>query len=186
MPHGVCVIPDPSGKVFTPTAGYTSIDVPSQKWNRAYRLACSADLIEQMTRSLIDRCLPESYYVILSGHWYGDSVDTYLSSFLSHTRINAALTPHFSSLIHDGMVGFGFAWYDSARHEEIYVDDHKELTVLTSKPDIVEATFKRYGLTCIEDLKFISENGHAHTNLGGPSASYCHEIIGLLEMEKQA
>lgn len=183
MPRGVCPIREPSGTVFSPSAGYTMIAVAAQKWERAYRVACSVDQIEELMASLNHVCLPECFYVILTG-WFGDQVDTYLSSFLPRTRIEAALAPHLPLLVHDGNVGYGFAWYDTARHEEIFLDDHKELTVLTSKPKAVEDTLGRHGLACIEGLEFISEHGHAHEGLGGEEASYCQQIIQLLEMKR--
>lgn len=186
MPHGVCAIQDPSGNVFSPKAGYTVNITSSKKWKLAYRLACSVDVLEPLIRSLVDRCLPDTYYLILSGHWFGDSADIYLSNFLPRTRIEDAIAPNFASLAHDGMMGVGFAWYDSNSHEEIFIDDHKELTVLTSQPDIVEAIFEKFGITHIGDLRFISEHGHAHLNLGGENANYCHEIIRLLDMEKSS
>ena len=40
------------------------------------------------------------------------------------------------------MVGHGFAWHDGDRHEEIFLDDHKELTVLTSDSIAVEAVLQ--------------------------------------------
>jgi len=55
-------------------------------------------------------------------------------------------------LVHDGMVGYGFAWDDGAQHEEVFIDDHKELTVLTSKPKAVEDSLARYGLARIDGL----------------------------------
>ncbi|MCK7483527.1 MAG: hypothetical protein M0C28_45735 [Candidatus Moduliflexus flocculans] len=72
-------------------------------------------------------------------------------------------------LVHDGMVGYGFAWDDGAQHEEVFIDDHKELTVLTSKPKAVEDSLARYGLARIDGLDFISEHSHGHLNLEEPA-----------------
>ena len=72
-------------------------------------------------------------------------------------------------LVHDGMVGYGFAWDDGAQHEEVFIDDHKELTVLTSKSKAVEDSLARYGLARIDGLDFISEHSHGHLNLEEPA-----------------
>ncbi len=184
MPRGVCVTKEPSGAVFTPRAGYTMNAVAGQKWERVYRVACSVEQINPLVSLLVDVCLPEPFYAILTGHWFGDRVDTFLSAFLPRARMEAAIAPHLPLLVHDGMVGYGFAWYDVSHHEEVFIDDHKELTVLTSKPKAVEDILARHGLAHIDGLEFISEHGHVHTNLGGPEASYCRQVIQLLEMER--
>jgi hypothetical protein len=158
--------------------------VTGEKWERVYRVACSAESIDPLVSSLVDVCLPEPFYAILTGHWFGDRVDTYMSAFLPRARMEAVIAPHLPLLVHDGMVGYGFAWDDGAQHEEVFIDDHKELTVLTSKPKAVEDSLARYGLARIDGLDFISEHSHGHLNLGGPEASYCHQIIQLLGMER--
>jgi hypothetical protein len=184
MPRGVCAVNEPSGAVFSPTAGYTVNVVVRQKWERVYHVACSVDQIEQLVAALVDVCLTEPFYAILSGHWFGERVDTYLSAFLPRARIDAPFRQHMWLLLQDGMVGHGFAWHDDFHHEELFVDDHKELTVWTSKPNAVEEILARQGLARIEGLEFLSEHGHAHLSLSGPDAAYCHQIIQLLEMEK--
>jgi hypothetical protein len=133
--------------------------------------------------ALVDVCLPESFDAILCGHWFGDRIDTYLSDFLSRSRIEAAFSPHLPVLLHDGMVGHGFACYDGHRHEEIFLDDHKELTVLTSVPFAVTEVFASHGLPRNDALEFLSQHGHAHINLAGSDAKYCHEIIQALCMK---
>jgi hypothetical protein len=152
-----------------------------QKWECVYHLACSVDRLPTLVTALVDTCLPEPLYAILAGHWFGDRVDTFLSDFLPRARIDAAFAPHLSTLFHDGMVEHGFACYDANRHEEIFLDDHKELTVLTSEPIAVEQVFMRHGLMRNNALEFLSERGHGHTNLGGPESTYCRQIIQALD-----
>ena len=184
LPRGVCAIREASGDVFTPVAGFTIAPVSGQKWTHVCRVACSVEQLGRRMAALVQVCLPEPFYAILVGHWFGDRVDTYVSGFVSRARIEAALSPHLPTLLEDGMVGHGFACYDAHRHEEIFLDDHKELTVLTSLPIAVEAVLLRHGLARAAALEFLSEHGHAHTNLGGPKATYCNEIIQTLDMKK--
>jgi hypothetical protein len=184
LPQGVCAVQEASGHVFTPVAGFTMVPVPGQKWTHVCRVACSAEHQRHLMAALVDVCLPDSFYAILTGYWFGDRIDTYLSDFLSRARIEAAFFPHLPTLLEDGMVGHGFACYDADRHEEIFLDDHKELTLLTSSPSAVQEVLLRHGLAHTAALEFLSEHGHAHMNLGGPEATYCHEIIRALDMKK--
>lgn len=58
---------------------------------------------------------------------------------------------------------------------------------MTSKPEAVESVLHQYGLACMDELNFASEQTHTHINLGGPwgsRESYLYEIIHLLAMEK--
>jgi hypothetical protein len=186
MPHGIQAIQDASGFVFSPKAGYTVQEVSGQKWSHIYRAACSTDAIARLTQTLVKQCLPPSHYFILSGHWFNDRVDTYLSDFLLNDCIEKVIRQHLENLIHDGMVGFGFAWYDSARHEEIFIDDHKILTILTSQPDLVESILHTNQIHLDDQLEFISQHAHTHLNLGGENADYCHDIVEKLKMNMVA
>jgi hypothetical protein len=188
MPRGFCLLYHSEPSVsFTPKAGYIFHTIVGQKWDRVYRIACSVEQINALVSSLVEICLPKTFYAILDFYWSSDQVETYLSAFLPQAHIEAAITPHLPLLVHDGMVGYGFAWYDALHHEEIYIDDHKEVTVMTSKPEAVESILYQYGLAYRDELDFASEQPHAHTSLGEPwgtKESYLYQIIHSLAMEK--
>jgi hypothetical protein len=184
LPRGIFATNETSGIAFTPAAGYTMAAVSDQKWTHVCRAVCSVQGLAPLIEALIEVCLPESFYAILSGHWYGDRIATYLSDFRPRAQIMEAFSPHLPLLVHDGMVGYGFACYNAERHEEIFLDDHKELTVLTSVPLVVAEVLARHGLPRNDQLAFLSEHGHAHENLGGQDAAYCHQIIQALGMER--
>lgn len=169
---------------FASVAGFKMEPVSGRKWTYACRAVCSVENLAPLMAALIDVCLPEPHYAILTGHWFGDQVDTFLSDFVPRSRIEAAFSPHLQMLLHDGMVGHGFACYDDDRHEEIFLDDHKELTVLTSAPLAVAEVLVRNGLPRNEALEFLSQHGHVHVSLGGQDAKYCHQIIQALSMRK--
>jgi hypothetical protein len=183
LPRGIVPLLDDSDIAFKPAAGYTMTSVSDQKWTHFFRAACSIEDMDSLLAALVDVCLPESFYAILCGHWFDDRIDTYLSDFLPRSQIKSAFSPHLPTLLHDGMVGHGFACYDSQRHEEIFLDDHKELTVLTSVPFAVAEVFSNHGISHDDSLEFLSQHGHVHTNLGGSEAKYCHEIIQKLNMK---
>jgi hypothetical protein len=189
MPRGVGLYPSASGVMFTPTSGYMSQTAVGERWGRVYRIACSVEQISALVSSLIEVCLPETFYTILSFYWSSDQVETYLSGFLSRTCIESAIAPHLPLLVHDGMVGYGFAWYDELHHEEIYIDDHKEVIVMTSQSEAVESTLHQYELARMDNLSFASEQPHTHLNLGGPwgtEENYLYQIIHLLAMERMS
>jgi len=184
LPRGIYGTYDTSGITFTPVAGYKMELVSDQKWTHVFRVACSVEDLDTLIKALIDVCLPESLYAILCGHWFDDRIDTYLSDFMSWPQIVEVFSPHLPLLLHDGMVGYGFACYSVDRHEEIFLDDHKELTILTSVPFAVAEVLSLHGLPRNDKLEFLSEHAHAHENLGGQDATYCHQIIQELRMEK--
>jgi len=187
MPRGVLLYPAASDVTFTPTSGYMAHITSGQRWGLVYRIACSVEQITALVSSLIEVCLPETCYAILNFYWSSDQVETYLSAFLPRTHIESAIAPHMPLLVHDGMVGYGFAWYDTLHHEEIYINDHKEVIVMTSKPEAVESILHQYGLAYMNELSFASEQPHTHINLGGPwytEENYLYQIIDLLAMEK--
>ncbi|MEB3269835.1 MAG: hypothetical protein VKJ09_14935 [Leptolyngbya sp.] len=158
-----------------------------QRWQRVYRIACSVEQINALVSSLVEACLPKTFYAILNFYWSSDQVETYLSAFLPRAHVEAAIAPHLPLLVHDGMVGYGFAWYDTLYHEEIYIDDHKEVIVMTSKPKAAESILRQYGLAYMDELNFASEQPHGHFNLGGPwgtGESYLEQIIHSLAMER--
>ncbi len=134
--------------------------------------------------AVVGTCLPETIYLILVSHWSGDRPETYLSPFLPRQEIQEAIAPYLSSLLHDVMVGYGLAWYDTGHHEEVFLDDHKEMTILTSRTQAVDDMLAQHGLELNAELQFVSDHGHAHINLGGLDGSYCHEIVRSLRMEK--
>ena len=133
---------------------------------------------------LADACLPLSCYAILTGQWTSGAVETYLSDFAPRADIAAVFGLHIRSLLHDGSVGHGFACYDADRHEEIFLDDHKELTLLTSAPLAVAEVFARYGVPRDDELQLLSWHPHAHVNLSGHDSAYCQAIIQALHMSK--
>ena len=183
LSRGIGTTLDDSGIAFKPVAGYTMAPDSDRKWTHVFRVACSIDDLEPLIAALVDVCLPESFYAILCGHWFDDRIDTYLSEFLPRSRIESAISPYIPELLHDGMVGHGFACYDDQRHEEIFLDDHKELTVLTSVPFAVAKILASHGLSLDDSLEFLSQHGHVHTNLAGSEAKYCHKIIHALSMK---
>ncbi|MBC3873799.1 hypothetical protein [Undibacterium flavidum] len=182
LPAGIRTIDGDSGRAFSPQAGYAVQEVSGQKWSHIIRVACSVDNLELLIQNLSTNCLPEHHYVILSGHWFGDRVDTYLSAFTPRTSINKVIQTHLKTLIHDGMIGFGFAWYDTEKHEEIFVDDHKIICILTSNLSKFETVLQSHHIKHNDSLSFISEHGHSHINLGDENSNYCHYLIHQLDM----
>lgn len=184
LPQGVCTIIGDSGTAFTPAAGYTMQVVSDQKWTHVCRAACSVDQLTSLIAELVDACLPSSCYAILTGQWTSEGVETYLSDFGPREDIAAVFALHIRSLLHDGSVGHGFACYNADRHEEIFIDDHKELTVLTSAPLTVAEVFARHCVPRDDGLQLLSWHAHAHVNLTGHDPAYCQAIIQALHMRK--
>ena len=183
LPQGICAIKEASGLIFTPVAGYTISPAIGEKWTHVVRAACTLEDIEPIMSALVEVCLPKTCYAILCGHWFEDRVDTFLSDFLMRSQIEDVFSTHLSVIIQDGMVGYGFACYDPDRHEEIFLDDHKELTLLTSVPGAVAEVFSKFGIPKNQELEFLSQHGHAHLNIHGLSRQYCEEIIEELGMK---
>jgi len=180
-PRGVCPVQDG----FAASPGYRVESAEAQRWQYLYRIACSVDRINSVVASLIDACLPDEAYAVLVGHWRDDEAETYLSPFMSRLRIQSVLEPHLPLLYHDGMVGFGLAWYDADGFEEVFVDDHKEISVFCSEEASVDNVLAQFEIPRNDSLSLLSENPHAHTNLGGPESAYCRQVIKELNMRLQ-
>lgn len=205
LPLGVFIMKDDSGHVFQPQPGFRKYKITSQAFRAQYAIACSVDMLEPILFSFARSCFADKACAIIEYYTLTEKetsqVENYLSPFLELDSIVTVFRQYIFQLINDGQVAFGIAWYDGDRHEEIFVDDHKIITMMTSLENTVSGILVDAGLAESENLEFLSQHAHGHLNLSAVAnlatdseiskfvatheASYIKNIIRELKMTKQ-
>lgn len=206
MPLGVLIMKDDSGAIFEPRQGYRKYTMTNQTYRTQYLVVCSADRIESLLYSLVYAYFPKNVYGIIEFFTLQEKdkseVETYLSPSLDRDNTLAVFKSYIFQLLNDGQIAFGIAWQEGNQHEEIFVDDHKIITVMTSQELMVEQALGNAGIPALSDLEFVSQHAHGHLNLkavadlvsdddkmpGGPefvTTVYAGDIIKSLSMQKQ-
>ena len=141
MPLGVLIMKDDSGAIFEPRQGYRKYAMTNQTYRTQYLVVCSADRIENLLYSLVHAYFPKNVYGIIEFFSLQEKdkseVETYLSTSLDRDDILAVFKSYIFQLLNDGQIAFGIAWQEGNQHEEIFVDDHKIITVMTSQELVV-------------------------------------------------
>ncbi|MEO0225928.1 MAG: hypothetical protein ABIL05_03130 [candidate division WOR-3 bacterium] len=196
---------DESGNIFQPQEGYRKFSVTNQAFTSQFAINCSADRLPELLLTLTRVCFSDTAYGIIEYYSLGENnenvLETYLSPFLDLSIIVSVFKNYMFQLVNDGQVAFGFAWYDTKRHEEIFVDDHKIITVMTSQFHTVTGVLQDADIPEIDNLEFISQHAHGHLNLTAiaklsenpelltalteKQINYTGEIIKTLNMKKQ-
>ncbi len=205
MPLGVFIMKDESGHIFEPQEGFRKYDVTSDTFKAQYAIVCSAEGLELLFLAFGRICFSDTAYAIIEYYSAGEKesgqVESYLSPFMDTGEIVSVFKSYMFQLNNDGQVAFGIAWYDGNRHEEVFVDDHKIMTVMTSHVNTAAGLLLDAGLAEAEKLEFVSQHAHGHLNLtavanlgadsdlakaiGTREAGYVHEIIKKLNMKRQ-
>ena len=205
MPLGVFIMKDENGHVFQPHEGFRKYDVTSEAFKAQYAVVCSAEGLEQLFLALARTCFSETVYAIIEYYSTGEKetsqLESYLSPFIEIATVVAVFKSYMFQLNNDGQVAFGLAWQEGKRREEVFIDDHKVITVMTSQVHTVAGLLLDAGLTESEGLEFVSQHAHGHLNLtavanlgadsdlakviGTREAGYVHDIIKKLNMKRQ-
>ncbi|RKX71712.1 hypothetical protein DRP53_00570 [candidate division WOR-3 bacterium] len=162
LPSGVTVLEDETGYCFEPYEGYRLEMVTNQPYDFIYLIAVSSERLYSLFRSLTECCLPDSVFFILEHHALEPK--SYLSPYWEKKLIIDFLTPYHNFLANDGGIGFGLAHSTSDHHSEIFVDDHKIVTLFTSRRKDVEKVIKSFAIPHHEKMEFLSQYPHLHTH----------------------
>jgi hypothetical protein len=149
--------------------GFVRQDSQDPRFRTKLMISLSADRIESFVKALAPVLLPEQAYAILNYTRVNvaprDTTETLLTPFTERDPLIAGLQPYMFRLIHDGNVAFGLAWYDRTRHEEIFVNQKKIITVMTSRDAEVEAVLHRFAIEPFQEPKFITAYETANGDL---------------------
>ena len=189
LPRGVAILRTEQGELFEPQEGFIRQESSEPSFTAKYIVSCSGERLGTLIRGLIDACIPSRGYVILC---YGktqasDYEHTYLSPFTATARLVAALDPYWDRLLNDGTVAWGIGWYNEQNHEEIFVDEFKIITVMTSQQSM-EDLLHSQGISYVPNLQFVNQHPYALSSLGPGNLlrdNYAREIIKALDMSEE-
>lgn len=93
----------------------------------------------------------------------GPSQDRFVSNLVSRAEVGAALERFRFQIVHDGMVGFGF--YDPDSPLEVFLDDHKLLSLFSQDLDPFEGVLAGLDVPHCERLETVLDVEHEHHGL---------------------
>jgi hypothetical protein len=93
----------------------------------------------------------------------GPSQDRFVSALLPRREVAAALDRFRFQILHDGMVGFGF--YDPDSPLEVFLDDHKLLSLFAPELDPFEGLLEELRVPQLEHLDTVLDLEHEHHGL---------------------
>jgi len=148
--------------------GFVRMPSRDPRFETKFVISLSVDDIEPFLQDIVPAILPTEAYAVLIHDQIGSKGETreeYLTPFLERDRILPQLEPYMFRLVHDGTIGFGVGWYNKTRHEEVFVDSKKILTIMTSKTSVVEQLLADHGVDEFQEPKFISDYETANGDL---------------------
>lgn len=93
----------------------------------------------------------------------GPSVDRYVSDLLPRSEVLAVLSRYRFPLLHDGMVGFGA--YDPSTVLEVFLDDHKLLSLFAPSMEPFEQILAAHRVPHRRELHTMLDVDHEHHTL---------------------
>jgi hypothetical protein len=108
----------------------------------------------------------------------GPAQDRYVSALVPREEIAAVLARYRFQILHDGMAGFGF--YDPDSPLEVFLDDHKLLSMFASDLEPFEGLLARLGVPHKARLDTVLDLSHEHHGLVAvPDRTQCrrHEWL---------
>lgn len=93
----------------------------------------------------------------------GPTLDRWASGPVARERLLRVWEQHGAALVHDGSVGFGA--YDPDSPLEVFLDDHKLLSVFAPALEPLDALFRRYGVPEGRGFGTILDVAHDHRTL---------------------
>jgi hypothetical protein len=94
---------------------------------------------------------------------HGPSQDRFVSALLSKADIAAALANFRFQILHDGMAGFGF--YDPDSPLEVFLDDHKLLSLFAPELEPFEGMLDGLDVPHLEHVETVLDLEHEHHGL---------------------
>jgi hypothetical protein len=104
--------------------------------------------------------------------------DRYVSALVPREEVAAVLARYRFQILHDGMAGFGF--YDPDSPLEVFLDDHKLLSLFSAGLEPFEGLLARFGVPHRERLDTVLDLSHEHHGLAAvPDRTQCrrHEWL---------
>jgi hypothetical protein len=168
------VIPLQNGVRVTPDShnGFVSSDARDPRFTKTFKISLSADAIDPFFHAAVPAILPDKAYAILTctrtdGASGKQTDEEYLTPFVDRDSILTKLAPYTFRVIHDGNIAFGIGWYSERQHEEIFMNQKRIITVMTSKPAAIERVVHDQGIEAFVQPKFITDyetaNGDLHS-----------------------
>jgi hypothetical protein len=148
--------------------GFVMTASQDPRYQTRFVVSLSADEIQPLLQRLLPEIFPDQAYAILTHDRMGPKGETrqqYLTPFVNRDQILPKLDPYMFRLVHDGTVGFGVGWYSRTRHEEVFVNSKKIMTIMTSKPDVVEEILVAHNIDEFEVPRFITDYETANGDL---------------------
>ena len=123
----------------------------------------SSEQILDLFVDLLDP-LGEEVDVVLetSHHTRGDGHEDYYRESIELPILKSVLYDFEEMLINDGCTGV--AVLNPRIPMEVQFDEHKIFTLYGQDLDLFERVFDSHGVTCSEDIKFITEAEHVHSS----------------------
>jgi len=160
-PLGVIPVVGGSANPSQVSNGYRIAPSTNARWRSDFRISVSTERIGSMVRALAESLLPERCYAILEwAEMLADGIQrdhAYATPFLERDAILAAMDPYLFRLTNDGFVGFGYAWGDPHRFEEIFVSAKKVVQVMTNRTGETETILAQFGMVPFIAPTFITE-----------------------------
>jgi len=94
---------------------------------------------------------------------HGPSQDRFVSALLGKADVAAALTNFRFQILHDGMAGFGF--YDPDSPLEVFLDDHKLLSLFAPELEPFESLLEALGVPHRDHVDTVLDLEHEHHGL---------------------
>jgi hypothetical protein len=125
--------------------------------------AASAEVLFDVFLELIEPLGREVDVVLETSHHHGggNHVDLYRES-IDMPVLKSTLLDYEDLLLNDGCMGI--AVLNPNRPQEVQFDEHKLLIVYGSPLERFEAILEKRGLSCNEQLRFITEAEHVHSS----------------------
>ena len=93
----------------------------------------------------------------------GPSQDRFVSSLVPRESVAAVFDLYRFQILHDGMAGFGF--YDPDSPLEVFLDDHKLISLFSPELDPFEGILAEFGVPQRERIETVLDLEHEHHGL---------------------
>jgi hypothetical protein len=148
--------------------GFVQTPSSDPRFQTKFVVSLSVPDIQPFLRDLVPAILPAQAYAVLTHDQMGpngEAREEYLTPFMERDRILPQLEPYWFRLVHDGTIGFGIGWYSPTRHEEVFINSKKIVTIMTSKTAVVEELLKEHGVEEFQEPRFITDYQTANGDL---------------------
>lgn len=127
--------------------------------------AASREILFSLFMQLVNRLGPTVDVVLESSHDHDSNghVDFYREQ-IDEPVLTSTLWDYEDLLTNDGCTGI--AVLNPNTPQEVQLDEHKLLIIYGSPLEQFEHVLEQNGVTCIDDMLFITESEHVHTSSG--------------------